>query len=404
MDEKKSNDSSEILRCPYWSFSEIVDFAVFKKFTDDGGSDEAEAVLQFKADFLGDLREAIHCRAIVPVDLVEDKGWFGRYRCYIEPTRMLGLASGVIVLGYVGQKMLSSSPVLSKEFKPGYDPTNFFKDLFLWPLIGMVLLATIGWLGFLAYRGMMKYRSKSPGERLKYLLSDAKIRGLTNNLYESESIIDFLNARYALKIGKDPFRVWNEPFFKRNGDIWIVGYMGKRLCLKEKAGHPIIAHLLSRPNEEFPCTLFGKANPDDIDTDTSLKVEPDRFDEYDNFYQQVRGQKADKNKMEASLSLLMECREDARSDGQTDEAIRYTDQIEMMERYIRETYTKSGEEKPPRDISTKARDASKKAIERCISDVKKENPFLAEHLSKNITRSYSVSYHPPQEIHWDVQI
>ena len=395
------NPAVDILSKPYWHFHEIVDLAVSRRFMEDSENNRAEEIAKFKVHLLRDLNEAILSRVVVPVDLVKAEGWLARNDHLLEPGKILGLALAAITLGYVGQRVLSSSPEVLKEFKKGYDPSHFFVDLLVRQLVGTVLIAVIVWLAFLVVRGA-KARSKTTRGRIEYLMSDAEIRGFTDQLYESESVIDFLNKRYSLKIGKDPFRVWQEPFFKRNGDMWIVGYLGKRLCFKEKAGHEAIAYLLSRPGEAFDCRLFVKGNPDDIGKGQVNESGSTNFDEYAAFCQKIRAEKSDKQAIESMLQFLNEGLEETRSDGRTEDVDRYTDQIKMLERYLHETYTKGGEEKPPRDDATRARDAIKKAIERCIGDFKKDHPFFAEHLSKNITRSYSLSYNPQEEIRWDV--
>jgi ArsR family metal-binding transcriptional regulator len=397
-----------VIHKPFWKFSEIIELAIFKRFCSANCQDVGdEDRIQFKAELLSELREAILCGYVATVKLVKDETWKERNEPYLHYTRIWGIPAGIFVCYLALQHLLKTNPKLSPDIiKNGgnADFQRFFIDMGKYFFGYPALVMFVGWMLYLGYRMIIKYRNNSDQQKINHLMSDIQFRGYTTDLFDSETVIDFLNSRFSLKIEKDPFRVWKEPFFKRNGDFWIVGYMGKRICLKEKTGYEAMAFLLSRPNEEFRCTLFVKAHPEDSNNNTPIKEGSSSFDENDTIAQKIRSNKLDKNGVVSLLNIYIDGREDARSVGKTQDVVEYNEKIKELEQYIQETYTKSGEEKPPRDNATKARDAIKKAIDRCITELKKDHPFLAEHFAKTITRSYSLSYRPPEEIHWDIQI
>lgn len=401
-----SSSPDQILHKPYWTFSEIVDLATHRRFRDRNTSvDPAdfEEIIEFKAELLSDLKEAILCRSIIPVDLSKSDHWFGRYECYFEPTKIMATVLGTYILGYFGQMIVNSSPAVQQDLMPGRDASHFFADLLIGYTFNILLVVSVCWSIFMFYKIIWKIRSKTPVQKLNYLMMDAKFRGFTENFYESETVIDFFNARYKLKIEKDPFRVWKEPFFKRNGDYWIVGYMGKRLCLKEQVVHEQIAYLLTNPYKEIDCRELIKCNADAIGSPETREMQSPEANEYQSFYKEFRQKNYDKNRTLKLLYAYKENLEDARLSGDSEEVIQYIQKIEYLEQYIQDTFAKSGGEKAPRDGSVRAKDSVKKGIDRFFNGLKKDHPFLAEHLASTITRSYTVSYRPPEEICWEVE-
>lgn len=393
-----------VLQKPYWSFVEIIDLALHRRFFDACNSEDAE-VAEFRANLLGDLRKAILCKAIVPVDLSKSDRWFDRYEFYIEPVRKFALLLGVIALVSWGQELLNNLSSYEKAifFKPGYDGANFFINVLFGFLKNCVLLLSGVWLIFLCYMAILKFQSKTTRGKLKYLLTDAKLRGFMEGFYESETVIDFLNSRYSLKIEKDPFRIWKEPFLRRNGDYWIVGYMGKRVCLKNQKIIETIAYLLSSPEKSFNCSDFTKVNPENINDEKSVPDHDGDVMDYKKNKNEMIQNKVDRKKAKEILEMLEADMVNARESGDADKLSSLQDNVIHLKQYIRETFSRDGNEKAPRDQAEKSRDSQKKAIERFIKGLKNDHPFLAEHLRKSIERGYNLVYRPPEEIHWDIR-
>jgi hypothetical protein len=262
-------------------------------------------------------------------------------------------------------------------------------------------IAGICWVTFLAYKAFRKYTCKSPLDRFNYLLSDIKFRGLHDNLFIADNVIDFLNARYSLKIEQDPFRVWKQPFFRRNGEYWIAGYAGKVVCLQNGVVNEVLAALLNEPHQDFNCLAFEKGDPDKVD---KIKHHADEKDS--GFVATIA--KLDKEGVDAdfidrSIELLKLEREQALEDATS---MRAADEIEsridQLERYRSRTFTKAGKLRAHNDATTAAA-RQKKRFQRLIDDLKAIHPVLSNHLNQSVKTGSTLTYRPPEEIHWDVR-
>jgi hypothetical protein len=201
-----------------------------------------------------------------------------------------------------------------------------------------------------------------------------------------------------MNIPKDPFRVWKEPFFKLNGEFWIVGFQGKRVCLGNDKITEKIAYLLSNPNKEFSALDFIKGA--NVPTENGTN-DYDKEREYQKYKSEMISKGLDKRKTEELINLLSTQIEGA--DGSSPDIIlECKNKIELLNRYIKESFTINSREKPIRDNSILAQESTEQAIKRFVNKLKKVHPPLAEHL-KCIRKSSTFNYRPPDDIKWDVR-
>lgn len=388
-----------ILSKPYWKLDEIIDLATYRRFEAGDHEEEGHEVIEFKATLLGELEKAILSGIITTLDLRIGEDWSNRNQVYFEPTKILLSTLVLFALGYFGQRIIDSHPEYKYTiFKEGYDSSHFFQNLMVGVAFNVLAFISLIWLLYLCYRAVRKYRCKTSQDDFHSRVHDLKFRGLYENYYDSEGVIDFLNIHYSLNIPKDPFRVWKEPFFKRNGEIWIVGFQGKRVCLENDKITEKIAYLLCNPNKEFSALEFTKeAN---IYTDNGT-TDYDSESEYQRYKSEMIRKGLDKKKTEELINLLNSQIEDADASS-PDKILEYKNQITLLNRYIKESFTINGKEKPIRDNNTLAQESMEQAIKRFINKLKKVHPPLAEHL-KCIRKSSTFNYRAPDDIEWDVQ-
>jgi len=394
-----------ILGEPFWSLDEIIALATYKQFGEDDHDKQSQEVYEFKATLLGDLKEAILCRKIAPVDLVKNAHWADRYKEYLNPIRNSMILLLMTGLGYLLQQYIMSHPesyyVL---FKPGQNPTNFVQGVLFNYVLVISIACLIISLIFLCYMALKKYSSKTPKGKFEFQMEDAEHRGFCDNLYISDGVIDLLNEKYFLKIPKDPFRVWKMPFFRRNGDCWIIGYEGKAFILQEKTVHSQLAYLLSNPYKQFHCLELENVHPDAIGNKAFTNQEWDKEEkEYETIKNKARSLKLSKSNILGLIQKLLADKEQALCEGKENLALEKDSQIVNLKRYAKGAFTKTGAEKNVNDMVEKAKENVNQHFKRFYRSLEKESPELVLHLRKNINLGYNPIYRPPEEIHWDVQ-
>ncbi|BCR03069.1 hypothetical protein DESUT3_01380 [Desulfuromonas versatilis] len=244
-------------------------------------------------------------------------------------------------------------------------------------------------------------RAKTPGAKLKHTMNLADFHGAREDLYDSDNAICFLNQQFKLNIPRDPFRAWSDPFFRRNGDIWIVGFEGKQVLLrsdkKTQDRNERIAHLLRAPFKDFPCEqLVSKGLPE---TDMPLH-EKDVDDGFSQLKSNIGERGLTLSQVEAAAKELQARVERAQSEGNIELLDELKGQHQHLTRYLEE----SRKGKPDRSAGIRARDSLKKNKEALVKDVLGRNPELGEHLKNYINFSgTSVSYRPPDDVTWDIE-
>lgn len=396
------SDVQKLLQEPYWSLEEIISVALFHKLSGQAQSDLGSEIDQFKADMTEDVINAIFDRTIAPVDLTK----ISRYSHFFEGTNPIFGFSLLCVIAIVLQKSFDTLPVMRRMLQPGHDARYFGQDTILSFTFSGIVAALMVCLLFYGYRTIKNLSCKTPQDKIDFLMADAKLRGLTEQYFISDNIIDFLNVKYRLNIPKDPFRVWKEPFLKRNGAIWIIGFMGKRLSIKHYVVLEKIAYLLGHPNKEIHSYEFIKPDPDNLGKNHKSKTVQDS-DELDTDYIEFKREKGTyknltRKNAEELLAYDKENLLQAKECDQTEDILHYSSQIKMWEKYIEETYTRRGAERPPADSATKDADNLKREINRFITTVGKLHPAFAEHL-KYIKKEPIFVYNPPDSITWDIR-
>lgn len=193
--------TDEIMKKPYWSFSEIIEIAIKYQFMKrDNDHDD---VLNFEIKLITDMKTAIDCKDIIPVDLEKIESWIDKHKIYIKPVLLNGgvllLISLLFLLKYIWDK-----PEMKEAIVRDGGSTDF--SLILLGFCKMVVVIALPVFAIVFHRVLkrliLKFRGKSPHEMINYLLEDANVRGYTKNQFVRESVIDFLNTSYNLGIGR----------------------------------------------------------------------------------------------------------------------------------------------------------------------------------------------------------
>ncbi len=400
MSFKTEDEVQKLLQEPYWSLNEITTIATHHKFSVSTAAEFTSEVEKFRSELLEDVIEGIYERTIIPIDLTKNSRWKDRFTPYLEG---MNVVFGILFLYLLAYAMQKTFDLLPNTYfaKSEYDPRYFGQIIMLNFVFGVMGFIILIWIALLIYRFIKKRSCKSPRDKFEYLMSGAKFRGLTENFFVSDNVIDLLNMKYRLNIPKDPFRVWKEPFFKRNGHYWIVGYQGKRVCLKDDKAMGIIAYLLNSPNNNYSAsdlTKYDSSTADVSKEDTSFHADK----EYQEYKNQMVNKGLTKSKLDEMIEILENQKTDAEESGLPETVIDCKNKIDHLTRYIKETFTKTGREKPLRDQNIRSQESLKKLIQRSIDELKNVHPPLALHL-KCIRKTSIFCYRPPDDITWDVR-
>lgn len=403
MTDTTASDLQELLQEPYWSLDAIIRVGIVHKFPDLDLIENSNEVEEFNAELLNDVIQAIIDMTIQPVDLGKYCSWDSPHTYYYEKIKLAESMVAIYMLAYCSQKMINYKfpaelQIISNDL--GYDLHYIFQDVIFTASFVLVTLVFLGWWLILRYQMIRKKFCKTPLDKIKYLEFEANIKGITENHFVSDNAIDFLNMKYSMHIPKDPFRVWKEPFFKRSGDIWIVGFQGKRVCLENDKNIEKIAYLLSNPNKEYSAIEFVKGNSA---PGTPNLPEFDKEREYQKYKTEMINKGLNMEKAEELINLLKMQIQDADGSTSAETILESKNKIEHLEQYISDEFLFNGKDKPPRDSNIRSQESLEQAIKRFIKKRKNDHPAFAEHL-KFIRKSSTFCYRPPDDIKWDVRL
>jgi len=250
-----------------------------------------------------------------------------------------------------------------------------------------------------------------------YAVFRSELFGMSEEQLESDSVIDYLNSRFQLALPKDPFRIWPEPFFKRNGEVWIMGFEGKRFSLRVDKGtqdtYERIACLLQNPDKDVSCFELAYKFHGEIKVEAEARdvsgehVAPSSWEpKFSNYtHDQLNDAKKELKKQINDATERDDLFENAiKNDASRMELEKLEKQYKEISNYLNGTYDKNGQERGPRSESSKATETVRKGVNRFINRVRKFHPDLAEYLDKSISYGKGlVAYRPPDEITWDIQ-
>lgn len=385
---------------PYWSYDDIINVAIQQKLILDSDEDH----YKFKADLTNHVSSFIKNNNFFIItnisqrlitSLIDSPGY--PFICMIFPL--------IIQLFFYWTFRLA---IYFEALSP-QNNTQIFISAYWSGWLGIAVFFAILMIAVPAVVAFVfLYFNKNKSLRCRYLynLLLANVHGYNDQLYDSGAIIDFLNSRYRFNLPKDPFRAWKEPFFKRNGEFWIIGFNGKRICLglRKHEFYEQLAFLLSRPGESFYCLNLEKPH---TEADTDEEDEQVLIQNQENkkiakgLFKSKGSNIAD---LKTYLADLEESKDDAFSLGNIEKMEQLEDQIDQLKHFMNTNFTKSGE---PKDIDPgiqKIRNTIKKRIERIIEDIEPYHPELSAHLTQYVTRGYNLCYHPPPGSEpWDIK-
>ncbi|HET7380117.1 MAG TPA: hypothetical protein VFJ24_08765, partial [Gaiellales bacterium] len=177
--------------------------------------------------------------------------------------------------------------------------------------------------------------------------------------------------------------------FRREGDYWTVGYLGRQFQLRHVKGLGYIAALLARPGTELHVLDLARAAPADsrhIAGEQLAVGRPARDPVLD-----------DRARRELRLQLgeLDEELEQARAWGDSERAARLVEDRDLLVRELSRAVGLGGRERGFATPEERARISVTKAIKTAIRTIERHSPELGTHLAESIQTGRFCSYAPP---------
>jgi hypothetical protein len=174
--------------------------------------------------------------------------------------------------------------------------------------------------------------------------------------------------------------------FRREGEIWMVGYGGDSFRLRDVKGLRYIGLLLGSPAREIHSVELAHA--------VEGVVEPSRLDD-------GVGPALDaeaKNAYRRRLEELGEELEEARAWADPERAARAEAEVDALTTELTKALGLGGRDRPARSAAERARVSVTKAIRSAIKTIEGHSPALGEHLAVSIRTGRFCSYAPPGEL------
>lgn len=404
MEAEKEIPPENLLREQFWTFGQIIEISEWNFSKQQGKNFENKS--DFLAKLLEKLSEATKAGDVYRVKSVKKGSVLSAANPYFQMVSDLSKGTFVLLALLVCYWVFGYFP--EGTLKKGISPTGAAFITVAIPIVGLLILPGL----FQFVDEIRRKRMKTIEDRLKYFFSQAELHGLFDEIFESKSVITFLNKAFEWCLPIDQFRVWREPFMKKSGEAWIIGFEGDQFFLrvdkKTQDTYKRIAYLLLNPYKHVSCLDLIATNPceeseikaeageffDDDEPDDSRHFDEDA-EEYVSSFQTIKKQ----------LRKIEEDIECARDRGDTVKLENLQSQKEEIIKWMDKTFYPDGKEKDPRGDRERAKDAIKQNRSRFIKKVAKVSPNLAEHLKKSINMyENTVSYRPPEKIEWDIQM
>lgn len=388
----------ELLDKQFLSFWQLVELIVIKKYenrTSDDMPTDSEKKL-FVAGVIKDLMNASREGRITLIKSQKKGLIFYEGDQFYEIFRLFLAVITPIIIFLLYLTVFQDAP--SGTLREGLSPIKAAFILVVGQVGGMTFVIPTGVIAWLV---IQERRAKTPEKKLKYIEELAGVYGADDELFDTDSAIVFVNKSYKFNIPRNPFRVWPEPFFKKNGDFWIIGFAGKQLLLrtdkKTLDRNERIAYLLSRPYEQIPCNLLVARGLPDADMPIQEVTE-------DSSYLQAKQYVKDKGVTCEKLNDEIKCLEvkiqASRKVGNSREENEYADKREDLLRLLKEMASEKTGHKP-KGNAQETFEQNRKAL---MKDTKEKLPEFSEHIRKSIRFSTgSVTYNPPEPMTWDVE-
>jgi len=249
-----------------------------------------------------------------------------------------------------------------------------------------------------------KLHKKHSSQVMKVLVTAAKenIHNILRGVLPSASAVVFTVTEKYLK-GIDFSGTDEEPFFRKVGDLWIVGYNGLTVPLSNLKGLNYIAYLLSKPNQEISIyELNAEINklPGDID---EMSVQALSENQLETILSEAKIPLTDpktiarvKKNREEFIEELREAEKNHDFGG----IELFTEQVRKIDNYLFSVTGSGGRIRTSSDSSERIRKSISITIWRTIDKIEKTHRSLGAHLRNSINTGVEVSYKPETDIHW----
>lgn len=206
---------------------------------------------------------------------------------------------------------------------------------------------------------------------------------------------------YSLSNVRELLKTWEEEAQASlviKEKIVTFSYLGKSVDIRRKNGHVFLRHMVLHPGKEFRCTelyrLVGNLYDEQQAVDTSEMGLEEGFELADMKTRQST--LTEKRKLEAKL-------EEAKQDEDHDRRAEIEEEVEWLEKYLKENFYASGKPKIQRtSADNNCRNNVCNAIKRCVKELNDLHFPLFEHLSKSdaLKYGYTLIYKSPPGITW----
>lgn len=178
--------------------------------------------------------------------------------------------------------------------------------------------------------------------------------------------------------------------FRRDGEVWAVGYQGLQVQVRDVKGMAVLAMLLGTPGREFPVIdlvareAAGRPVPS-ADTGEVIDAQARRA------YQ--------RRLLELELETEID---DATLNGETGRADRARAEREAIVEQLSAAYGLAGRVRRGNDPVERARSTVTKQVHGAIARIRRAHPALAQHLTNSVHTGRYCGYTPEAPITWSL--
>lgn len=210
---------------------------------------------------------------------------------------------------------------------------------------------------------------------------------------EAEAMLTEANETYR-QLGLDHWMAVERPpaedaVFRRDGEVWIVGYQGRQVRIRDVKGMAVLARLLAEPGREFHVLDLGSpqghAGPALPSSDTGEVIDAQARQAY-----------------QRRLTDLEAEIDDAASSGDTGRAERAQAEREALVEQLTAAYGLGGRVRRANDPVERARSTITKQIHSAIARLDTAHPALARHLTNSVSTGRYCRYAPERRITWSL--
>jgi non-specific serine/threonine protein kinase len=177
--------------------------------------------------------------------------------------------------------------------------------------------------------------------------------------------------------------------FRREGEVWAIGYEGATFRLRHVKGLGYIAALLGMPGRETYAVELAQAAEGVSREAGRVGALPDAGPALD-----AEAKAAYRRR----LDELAEELEEARSWGDPERVARIEDEIDALTDELTHALGLGGRDRAVASPAERARVSVTKAIRSAIKAIDREAPALGEHLTASVHTGQFCSYAPPGEL------